>query len=135
MILVDTSVWVDFLRGADTHAHRELRRLLDEEHELAITEPIIMEVLAGATGETALEKLDRLTSGLILISIEPALDYRDAAAIHRAVRRGGKTVRHLNDCLIAAIAIRRSVRLLHKDVDFEVIAEFVALDARSLREG
>jgi predicted nucleic acid-binding protein len=62
------------------------------------------------------------------------LDFRAAAEIHRAVRRTGRTIRSSVDCLIAAIALRHDVELLHKDVDFEVIAEVTELKQRSLRD-
>ena len=56
-----------------------------------------------------------------------SVDYEMAAAIFRQCRRGGKTPRKMMDCLIAAVAIRNEVALVHHDHDFTVIAEFSAL--------
>ncbi|MGH3453267.1 MAG: type II toxin-antitoxin system VapC family toxin [Nocardioidaceae bacterium] len=132
MLLVDSSVWIDYLRGYKTRARDELRRTLRTGDLPAITEPIAMELLAGASGEDAWTRIDRLVTGLPLLAIDPALDYHDAALIFRAAHRAGLTVRRLNDCLIATIAIRHGADLLHKDADFEAIGRVTVLRARSL---
>jgi predicted nucleic acid-binding protein len=130
--LVDTSVWIDFLRGEDTPAATWLRDRLRSGDLPATTEPIVMELLAGATS-TTLTKIERLTDGLAVLSVVPELDYRDAAAMYRAARRDGRTVRRLTDCVIAAVGLRTGATVVHKDVDFEVLAEVVSLDHLSLR--
>lgn len=135
MILVDSSVWIDFLRGVRSRARDELRELLADAAEVAVTEPVVMELLAGVTDEAALLKVELLTSGLPLLGVQPELDYRDAATIYRSARRSGRTVRRLNDCLIAAIAMRHHATLWHKDADFDVIATVVPLQVRSMYEG
>jgi predicted nucleic acid-binding protein len=61
-------------------------------------------------------------------------DYETAAALHRACRRGGETVRKLIDCLIAAIAIREAVAVLHLDADFDVLARHSALQVHDVTE-
>lgn len=132
MQLADSSVWIDYLRGYETKARNDLRRRLRAGDLPAITEPIAMELLAGASDENAWARIDRLVSGLPLLTIDPALDYRDAAVIYRAAKRSGRTIRRLNDCLIAAVAIRHDAELLHKDVDFDVIGEVSSLRVRSL---
>lgn len=133
MILLDTSVWIDYLRGSPGQARDYVRAVVRDEAPLGVTEPIVMEVLAGAPDEHALERLEILVSGLALLAVDAHLDYRTAAAIHRAARQRGRTVRKLVDCLIAAVALRTGARLVHKDVDFEVIATVVPLEAVSLR--
>lgn len=127
MILVDTSAWIDHLRGLDNAVTRELASLINGGAELATTEPIIMELLAGADTPARADALDKLTNGLPLVGIDPRLDFRQAAAIHLAVRRQGKTVRSLVDCLIAAVAIRSEVPVLHNDSDYVAIAECLPL--------
>jgi predicted nucleic acid-binding protein len=132
VLLVDSSVWIDYLRGYDTRARTDLRRRLARGEVPATTEPITTELLAGASDEGAWSQIDRLVSGLPMLTIDPALDYRDAAALYRAGRRSGRTIRRLNDCLIAAVAIRHDAELLHKDADFDAISEVSPLRARSL---
>lgn len=132
MNLVDSSVWIDYLRGTPGRATDFVRTSFRDDDPPAITEPVAMELLAGASpGE--LSKIERLTDGLANLPIVPELDYRDAAAIYRAVRTYGQTVRRLNDCLIAAVAIRHDGVLVHKDADFEVMASAISMRHLSLR--
>jgi predicted nucleic acid-binding protein len=134
MILVDSSVWIDYLRRRGDPAMHELRQLIrDQPHSIACSEPIAMELLAGTTDDLAFRRTQNLVNRLPSLAIAPDDDFRAAADIYRAARRQGHTIRSMVDCLIAAIAIRRGVTLLHKDADFEVIGQFTELDHRSLR--
>lgn len=72
-------------------------------------------------------------NGLPSLRVEDAVDFRVAADIYRAARRSGETIRSIIDCLIAAVAIRHGVELMHRDADFEVIARMTNLVAISLR--
>jgi predicted nucleic acid-binding protein len=134
MLLVDTSVWIDYLRAAETPARRNLRRQLDaEDPGVVIAEPVAMELLAGPTSERVAADITRLVNGLPMIPMDVQLDFRSAASIFRACRRSGRTVRSLSDCLIAAVAIRAGVTLAHKDADFDTIALVTPLVTQSWR--
>ena len=133
MNLVDTSVWVDYLRASDTRARRTLRRMLASDDLPAVTEPIVLELLAGAPDDRALDQLDTMTSALPMLAVQPLHDYRDAALIYRAVRHRGFPVRRLSDCLIAAVAMRHDAVLVHKDAEFDAIARAVPLRTTPLR--
>jgi predicted nucleic acid-binding protein len=85
-----------------------------------------MELLAGARDEQHLSDLRGLLARGSVLQTVPA-DYEEAAALYRACRRGGETVRRLVDCLIGATAIRTSIPLLHADNDFEVLARHTPL--------
>ena len=124
MILIDTSAWVEFLRDSGSAVCDRVDALL--EGEIATCHPIRMEVLAGARDEQHLAELRGLLARGSLIPTEPT-DYEEAAALYRACRHRGETVRKLIDCLIAAIAIRASIPLLHLDNDFEVLSRRVGL--------
>ena len=119
MILVDTSAWIEFLRNTGSSTCNEVDRLLDS--ELATSEPVRMEVLAGATSESHLRQLRGLLGRCSLVPVI-SQDYDTAAAIYRGCRSQGATVRKMVDCLIAAIAMRRGMPLLHSDRDFDSIA-------------
>lgn len=80
-----------------------------------------MEVLAGARDQEHLEKLRRLLARATLLPTD-SIDFDAAAAIYRTCRSQGRTVRKLIDCLIAAVAMRANVPLLHSDHDFTAIA-------------
>ena len=126
MILVDTSAWVAFLRGTDSPARTRVRELLRRD-ELATCEVVRMEVLAGARDEGHLYTLQGTLARATLLSIVPT-DYDDAAALYRHCRRRGTTIRQLLDCLIAAIAIRNGVPVLHDDRDFDTLARHTELE-------
>ncbi len=81
-----------------------------------------MEILSGARDETQLADLRRLMARCTTLRTE-SVDYEVAAALFRQCRRNGKTPRKMMDCLIAAVAIRNDVALLHFDQDFVVLAE------------
>ncbi len=124
MILIDTSAWVEFLRGTGSPVCDRVEALLDG--EIATCDAIRMEVLAGARDEHHLERLRRLLARASVLPTTPA-DYDDAAALFRRCRREGSTIRHLIDCLIASVAIRAAAPILHNDGDFDVLARHTAL--------
>lgn len=124
MILVDTSAWVEFLRDTGSAACTRVSELLDG--DIATSNPIQMEVLAGARDERQLSDLRRLLARASIVPTEPT-DYEAAAALYRACRRAGETVPKLIDCLIAAPAIRAGIPVLHADADFDVLARHTAL--------
>ena len=129
LLLVDTSVWVEYLRGTGSGAALELRRLLtDRPDDVVTTEPVVMELLAGARPST-LPQLEQLVAGLPVLGVAPTLDFPAAAAAFRSARAGGRTVRSLVDCLVAVVAARHGVALLHRDADYDVLSQ-VLVDLR-----
>ncbi|MFN2496229.1 MAG: PIN domain nuclease [Pseudonocardiaceae bacterium] len=107
MELIDSSAWIEYLRRTGSRAHLEVRRLIQEQRSAIVTtEPVVMELLAGATEDRVLRQLEKLITGLRLLPVDPAVDYSDAATIYRTARRSGRTVRKLLDCLIASVAVR-----------------------------
>ena len=119
MILVDSSAWIDFLRDTGSPACERVDALLTS--DIATCDPVRMEILAGARDDRHLIDLRRLLARATLLRTGPD-DYEQAAALHRTCRRSGDTVRKLIDCLIAAVAIREQIPVLHADADFEVLA-------------
>ena len=124
MILIDTSAWVEFLR--DTGSNICVRVDLALIGDIAVCDAIRMEVLAGANDERHLEMLRRLLAMAVVLPTEPA-HYEVAAALFRRCRSEGETVWRLIDCLIAAVAIRADVPVLHRDRDFDVLARHTEL--------
>jgi predicted nucleic acid-binding protein len=122
VILVDSSAWIEFQRATDSAAHRRLRAAIETGEPLATTGIVMLEVLAGARDEQQARDLRRLLDRCAFLALEEPSDHEVAAALYRTCRRGGKTVRRLPDCLIAAVAIRAGAQLLHMDGDFDAIA-------------
>lgn len=134
MILVDTSVWIEHLRRTRSRAHLEFRELMTTAPgTIATCEPIAMELLAGPTDPFTVRRIEDQLGTLEGLIVDPAEDFRAAAALARAVRRSGHPVRSTTDCLIAAIALRNDVSLWHCDEDYVRIADVTALEQRDLR--
>ncbi|HMG30560.1 MAG TPA: PIN domain nuclease [Jiangellaceae bacterium] len=127
MILVDTSAWIDYLRASDTAVAAELTALIIDGADLATTEAVVMELLAGGDTPVRADAIEKLTNGLPLLGTDPRFDFRQAASVFLAARRSGRTVRSLVDCLIAAVSLRHDVPLLHKDADYDAIASCLPL--------
>jgi predicted nucleic acid-binding protein len=100
---------------------------------IATTEPIAMELLAGAPDPSGLDQITTLVASMTLLRVDPARDFTDAAALFRAARSAGLTVRKLVDCLIAAIALRYGASLWHRDADYVAISSVAPLDSVDLR--
>ncbi len=132
MILVDSSAWVEFLRATGSAAHLRVRSALRNGTDLACTDVIVMEILAGARDDADRDRLRRLLYGLEFLGVEGPVDYESAAELYRFCRRGGETPRKLSDCLIAAVAIRNDAELLCEDADFQAIARHAPLQLVAL---
>ena len=121
MIVVDTSVWIAFLRGHSSAL--PLRRLLTEEADIACTEPVAMEVLAGTTSpqQTAAER--DLLSSRGWLPFDAGADFEGAADIYRRARSEGITPNSHVDCMIISVAARHDAELLTLDATQAAIAE------------
>ena len=125
MILIDTSAWIEFLRDTGSPVCERVEDTLAG--EVAVADPIRMAVLAGARDEQHLIQLRRLLARCTNFHADP-IDFEQAATLFRQCRARGETVRKLIDCLIAAIAIRNGITLLHRDADFDALQRHTALE-------
>ena len=122
MILVDSSVWIEFLRG------RMQRLETGAFRQFATCGPILQEVLQGLRAGAASSKFEEKMRSLPCLSDPlPAGLFFEAAEIYREGRRKGRTIRSAADCLIAAIAIENAIPIWHTDRDFDTIAEYTPL--------
>ncbi|HLF87213.1 MAG TPA: PIN domain nuclease [Nitrospiria bacterium] len=122
MILVDSTVWIDFFNGTDSIFRRKLHQLIEEEEGVYLTAINLTEILQGISSDTDFERTRRYLLLFPLLYARNLDTYIHAAKIYRTCRRSGKTVRKTVDCLIAAIAIENNLTLLHNDHDFDKIA-------------
>ena len=128
MVLVDTSAWIEFLRDTNSATCQRVRSLLQENKSIATCPAICMEVTAGARDENHLRSLQQLLSVADILPIRDA-DYEQAACLFRFCRQQGYSVRKIIDCLIAAVAIRDDIPLLHSDRDFDMLEQCTSLRA------
>lgn len=132
MIVADTSAWIEFFRGSAHPARAKLKELLERRADLAITEIVLMEVLAGRRSGEHVEQARAQLIALPVLRLEGIADFEQAAAIYRACRDAGYTIRSQLDLLIAVPVIRHGASLLHNDRDFEVIARHSSLKLEPL---
>jgi predicted nucleic acid-binding protein len=127
VILVDTSAWVEFDRATGSPLDARLTELIATTDEVAVTEPVIMEVLAGARDDRRENDLRRLMQRFPLMRFEAAIDFDAATRIHRLCRRSGVTPRGMVDCMIAAVALRHGASLLADDTDLDRVAAVMGI--------
>ena len=128
MILADTSAWVEYDRATGSAVDQRLTELIRDEGPLAVTEPVLMEVMAGARDDRRERALRRLLLRFDLLAFDTAADFDAAARIYRRCRQEGVTPRGMVDCLIASVARRHEATLLAQDVDISRIAGVVGID-------
>jgi len=120
MVLVDTTVWIDFFSGKSTSGVDELERLLNEGEDICTCGIILTEVLQGIReGEDYQRTLSRFDSFLYLPMNRQV--FVRAAEIYRSLRHRGITIRKPVDCVIASVAIEHDIAFLHNDRDFDPI--------------
>lgn len=128
MILVDTSVLIDFLKGTDNPQCRKFRDVLEGQTAFGITTQIFQEVLQGVRSEKEYGALEHyLISQRFFHPKDPVASYAQAARIYFACRKKGITVRSTIDCLIAQIALEHELFLLHNDSDFQAMTAVIPL--------
>jgi predicted nucleic acid-binding protein len=135
VILVDTSAWVEYDRATRSPVDRRLAELVDEGAQLATTEPVVMEVLAGARDDAREAQLRQLLLRFELLPFDAVADFDGAARIYRRCRAAGITPRGMIDCMIATVAWRHGATLLAHDADLDRVAGVVGIetDGASLR--
>lgn len=104
-----------------------LTRLLSEHAEVAVTEVVVMELLAGARSAAEARELRTRLVSFPLLPLRGLADFEEAAAIYRSCREAGETIRSLSDCLVAVPAIRAGAEVLHNDADLDAIARHTPL--------
>jgi predicted nucleic acid-binding protein len=135
VILADTSAWAEYDRATGSAVDRRLAALIESGGPVAVTQPVVMEVLAGARDDRREADLQRLLQRFELLSFDAVADFDGAVRIYRSCRAAGVTPRGMIDCMIACVAWRLGATLLAHDADMDRVAGVVgiALDEASLR--
>jgi hypothetical protein len=134
VIVVDTSAWIELFHARTTPVATTLEHLIEVQADVAITETILMEVLAGAAPGEALARIRAELISRPVLRLEGLADFEEAAQIYRTCRSAGQTLRNQLDCLIAVPVIRHGASLLHNDRDFDTIAQHTSLKLERLRQ-
>ncbi|MBA2559446.1 MAG: PIN domain-containing protein [Propionibacteriales bacterium] len=128
MILADTSAWVEYDRATGSTVDERLTSLIATDGLLAVTEPVAMEVLAGARSDRQEADLRRLLRRFHLLHFDATADLDAAARIYRRCRGAGVTPQGMIDCMIASVAWRHGAALLACDADLERVAGVIGID-------
>ena len=127
MIVVDTTVWIDFLAARGTAFDRHLAELLDADAPIALVDIVYCEILQGIRDEEACRRI-RLSLRAHPILRPRGLETFEAAAnLYRTGRGRGLTIRRSVDCLIAATCLENGAEIYHNDRDFDALARISAL--------
>jgi predicted nucleic acid-binding protein len=124
LILVDSSVWVDFFSPSPGRAGAELRRMIQEADPFALTGVVVAEVLQGLARDSG--RIERYLAQWEMIEPRGFATYRDAAVICRTARAKGIALTTI-DTLIAAIALEHRASVFTLDQDFARIARITRL--------
>ena len=125
-VLIDTSVWIDFFRGAASRENALLKECLSRRDHIFTAGVIVQEILQGIRDDSQYRSVREYLFLFPKIDAEFS-DYVDAADVYRNLRKKGLTIDSPVDCLIAVLALRHRLSLLHKDSDFTVIARYYPL--------
>ncbi|MDL1974226.1 MAG: PIN domain nuclease [Deltaproteobacteria bacterium] len=126
MILVDTTVWIDFFAARSLPHVVALETIIKRRENICICGIILAEVLQGIRQDTAFRKTRDLFNTLILLPM-PYTVFLRSADIYRKLRKIGTTIRKPLDCMIASVAIENDIPLLHNDRDFQPIEKHCGL--------
>jgi len=127
MVLIDTTVWIDFFAGRELPHVAALERLIKNREDICICGIILTEVLQGIRERTDFRKTKELFKAMIFLPMPYAV-FLYAAEIYRTLRRKGITIRNSVDCMIASVAIENGIMLLHNDRDFIPIEKHFGLN-------
>lgn len=128
MILADTSAWIEYDRATGSAVDERLAELVATGGPVAVTEPVIMEVLAGARDDKRESDLRELLLRFELLRFEDVADFDGAVRIYRRCRAAGVTPRGMVDCMIAAVALRHGASVLAHDSDFDRVAQVIGIE-------
>jgi len=126
MVLVDTTVWIDFFTGKPTTQVEILELLISEGQDICVCGLILTEVLQGVRKEKQYKKIKTYFGNLLFLPMTQAM-HLHSAEIYRSLRKKGITIRKPIDCMIASVAITHKVQLLHNDKDFLPIEKHCGL--------
>ncbi|MGH8674757.1 MAG: type II toxin-antitoxin system VapC family toxin [Burkholderiales bacterium] len=126
MVIADTSVWVDFLRGSKA-AHCDRMALLLDDQSIALCDRVLQEVLQGVRGEREFRTVSARLLALPCFNLGGHALAIVAARNYRRMRSLGVTPRSATDVLIATFCVEEDHELLHNDRDFDFIAKHMGL--------
>jgi hypothetical protein len=127
VIVVDTTVWIDFLAAKGTAFDRHLAKLLDADAPIALVDIVYCEILQGIRDEEAYRRIRLSLLAHPILRPRGLETFEAAANLYRTGRGRGLTIRRSVDCLIAATCLENGAEIYHNDRDFDALARISAL--------
>jgi hypothetical protein len=128
VIVVDTSAWIELVRGTGSPVQQRLHAAMMGRESIAVTEVVVGEVLAGAGTAREFHELRGMLLSFPVLSLRGLSGFERASELARECRRAGEALRRgLLDCLVAVPAIEAGASVLHRDHDFDVLSRHTAL--------
>jgi predicted nucleic acid-binding protein len=120
MILVDSSVWIDYFRGARNLQTEQLDLLLEQgDADIGVADLVVFEVLRGFNSPRAQQEAQTMLLSIAVVEIGGISNAMNAAVLYRRLREQGRTVRSPIDVLLASYCMTHGYTLLHRDADVE----------------
>ena len=127
-MIVDTSAWIEYLRRTESPYDLCLEDAVRTGGAIATPALAVAELLAGCRSESAALDLLRLVNRFEILTPDSLDQFQSAALIYRTCRLGGRTIRSIVDCMVAAAALHAQRPLLARDRDFRTIARYTELE-------
>ena len=127
MIVVDTTVWIDFLEARGTPFDHHLAALLESDAPIALVDIVYCEILQGLRDEDTYRRTRASLRAHPILRPRGLETFETAANLYRAGRQRGLTIRRSVDCLIAATCLENDAELYHNDRDFDALARVSGL--------
>ena len=127
LIVVDTTVWIDFFGAKGTIFDRHLAELVETDAPLVLVDVIYLEVLQGIRDDDAYQRTRRSLLAHPILRARGLETFETAANLYRTARRRGLTIRRTVDCLIAAICLEAGAAIYHNDRDYDALAAVSSL--------
>lgn len=127
MILVDTSIWIDFFNKKDSPQAKKLKTLLEQEESLCLADLILTEILQGIKDDDSFETARNYLLYFPIFRPKSLDTYIRAAQVYRLCRKMGFPVRKTIDALIASIALENDLEIFHNNRDFDNISRCTKL--------
>jgi predicted nucleic acid-binding protein len=129
MILVDSSVWIDYFRGARNLQTEQLDLLLEQgDADIGVADLVVFEVLRGFNSPRAQQEAQTMLLSIAVVEIGGISNAMNAAVLYRRLREQGRTVHSPIDVLLASYCMTHGHTLLHRDADFESLKTLGGLD-------
>jgi predicted nucleic acid-binding protein len=122
VIVVDTTVWIDFLEARGTAFDRHLSELIETDAPISLVDIVYAEVLQGIRDDGVFQQARLSLRAHPILRPRGLETFETAANLYRTARRRGLTIRHGVDCLIAATCLETGAEIYHNDRDFDALA-------------